>query len=234
MQSTDIKNVLINKTNDSNNTYQLIANTILENMEIMDSLSITDLALKSSSSTATITRFALSLGFSGYKSLKYNIVSYNSRFAKKIQKSQDKSQDIFYETYNRLKINSIDQIMLLKRDGVINSFANEIKKATKITIIAFSLAKDLTKIFCQRLAKLGFQITIVSDPNYIDYIISNLAETDFTILISLSGHNNLILGYLKKIQIFHPKTKLAFLNCDEQTHFNNVMNVDFVSDEYLL
>ncbi|ATZ16343.1 RpiR family transcriptional regulator [Entomoplasma freundtii] len=234
MQSTDIKNLLLNKTNDPNNTYQLIAKTILENLNDMDNLSITDLALKSSSSTATITRFALSLGFSGYKSLKYNIVLYNNRFAKTIQQAETKPQDIFYDTYNRLKSESINQIMLLKRQGVIATFVKEIQKASKTTIIGFSLAKDLSIIFSQRLSRLGFNTEVISDPNYIDGSISTLTSDDFVILISLSGHNNLVLSYLKKIQIFHPKTKVAFLNCDEITNFSNVINVDFVSDEYLL
>lgn len=213
-------------------TEKEIADYILKHRNSIKNMTIVELSKNIETSPASITRFAKLVGCENFADLKMKL------FLLTPQKKAPKSEDIFRgisEFYNEtLKRNN----MLFDKKQIHN-LVEEIKKAKRIYIYGAGSSGLTALEIMQRLIRMGFNISSITDPHMMIISSTVVQEGDLVIGISMTGETGEVCDSLKISKMNGAKTigVTSFRDssitkyCDE---IFLVQNTSFINSEFFI
>lgn len=166
---------------------------IVENIELIPYLKITDLAEVTFVSKTVIINLSQKLGYSGFKELKYHI---NSSVRDKI--NQETNNGLNYR--DGLK-QSIEKTFSLVDEKVLADCARLIQSSKNLFIMARGTSKAAGYYLEHLLLSVGIQCIFIKDYNLSELFTNFVTENDTVILISLSGNTQKIIETAKSIHL---------------------------------
>ncbi|WEV51618.1 MurR/RpiR family transcriptional regulator [Lactobacillus sp. ESL0731] len=183
------KNYLIFSKNE-----KIIADYILQNSPQINNMKIKDLAKKTSTSCASITRFVKKIGCQSYSDMKINIGQHL------ISTAPEQENDIlnevfdFYQTVIKNTQQMVDQ-------NLIKEFVNLLKKQKQIIVIGASSSGTSARTFGLRLMRMGIDALSIDDPYWMQMRASIATKHDLFFAVSNSGITDCVvktLNFAKK------------------------------------
>ena len=158
-------------------TEKKVINFINMNVEAISSMSISDVAEKTFSSPATVSRTIKKCGISGFAELRYLLT----------QETQTKKDDVdVNEIFNKSLLevsNTIDHLSI----ETILDVVKEIRGAKRIYLLSRGLSEHVAQEFALKLQILGFNVFENSDPAIMQEMTSHVKRQELVIIFSLSG-----------------------------------------------
>lgn len=170
-----------------------IAQYILEFESEIKDMSITELAEKTRTSTATITRFSKKVGAKNFVELKMQINSSNN------SNSDKKVDDIFLNITNYYK-EVLDNSQKLVDENKIIKLVDKIKSAKKVYIYGIGSSGLTADEMRLRLLRMGFHVSSITDSHLMKINSAIISESDLVIAISISGKTQEIVESLEIAQ----------------------------------
>ncbi|AQT86883.1 transcriptional regulator, RpiR family [Paenibacillus larvae subsp. larvae] len=178
-----------NKEN-MNRQEQALASYIVEHAHEVVSMGITELAERSQTSPATISRFCKSLHFQGFTDFKLKL---SGELAK--QPSEHSYQDIvagnpLSEIVSAIEANhlrSIADTTQLNDIKQLQQAVSALKNARQIDLYGVATSGIVAQDFYQKLVRIGKRTSVFSDPHMQITSASNLGKNDVVFAISYSG-----------------------------------------------
>ncbi|ATZ18971.1 hypothetical protein ESOMN_v1c05890 [Williamsoniiplasma somnilux] len=214
----------------SNQVKVSISNVLLRSYDDGGKYTISELSIMSYTSKSSITKFAINLGYKGYKELQFVLENDIANFNQNFEFNNEKN--MFDETWDSIKeftINMVSYIEIFKDDLIK---INEHIKNKKINLIwSYSLEQSI-KIFAGILKQKGYY-TNYSPINNTNFSI-NIDARDELFLIFVSGTDNeRIFNLFKKIN--DKNITYLFLTHSVSNSFlkpkpNFKMNIDFENE----
>ncbi|MGL4935506.1 MAG: MurR/RpiR family transcriptional regulator [Cetobacterium sp.] len=156
-----------------------IANYILENKNNIENISITNLSKAIGASTSTITRFSKKINCESFVQMKMKLNAHSAN-------SSSKEEDIFSAVHDYYTEVVEKTNQLLNKELILNVI-EEIKKAKKIYIYGVGSSGLSAQEFMQRLLRMGFNVSSITDSHMMIINSAILKESDLVIGISISG-----------------------------------------------
>lgn len=162
-------------------THKMIAEYIINNRDILDSLTIRDIAKSAFCSISTVNAFCKKLGYNGFSEFKF--------VAKGSNNSNTNILINLFETIdNNVSINSI------------NTVAQLILNSNNIFILSTGMSRSIAYDFYLRLKKVKsskvFFNPNIDEPNK---YLNQITEDDIVLLISNSGESRELIKFCKKL-----------------------------------
>ncbi|MGL4653079.1 MurR/RpiR family transcriptional regulator [Cetobacterium sp.] len=175
-----------------------IADYILENKSNIENISITNLSKAIGASTSTITRFSKKINCESFvqMKMKLNADSVNST---------RKDEDIFsavHDYYTEV----VEKSNQLLNKELILKVIEEIKTAKKIYIYGAGSSGLSGQEFMQRLLRMGFNVSSITDSHMMIINSAILKEGDLVIGISISGETKEVIDSFRVAQKNGAKT----------------------------
>lgn len=179
-----------------------VARYVLNHQEEVSQMTISELAKKSKSSTATIVRFATILGFKGYrdfiKNLYHDVVS-NVLGDENIYELDDKSakETTIRQTIDfvsRLNIESLANTLKIIDDQCVERAVDAINNANRVCIYALSGSTVVAEDACFKFDRLGLTCRIYDTPHSQILSAAILNPEDAAIFLSYSGETKDIIA----------------------------------------
>ena len=159
----------------------MIAEYIINNKDILDSLTIRDIAKSTFCSISTVNAFCKKFGYSGFSEFKYAAKSYGLSNINILI-------NIFENIDTTISINSI------------NTAAKLILDADKVFILSSGMSRSIAYDFYLRLKKIKASKVFINYNNEdTDKYINKIGENDIVLLISNSGESRELIEFCKKI-----------------------------------
>ncbi|MFA5421751.1 MAG: MurR/RpiR family transcriptional regulator [Bacilli bacterium] len=179
-----------------------VARYVLNHQDEVIQMTISELAKKSKSSTATIVRFATILGFRGYrdfiKNLYHDVVS-NSIGEDNVYELDDKltqestiKQTV--ELVSRLNIEALTNTLKIIDDKCVERAVNAINTANRLCIYALSGSTVVAEDALFKFDRLGINCRIYDTPHSQILSASNLNPEDVALFLSYSGETKDIIA----------------------------------------
>jgi DNA-binding MurR/RpiR family transcriptional regulator len=177
-----------------------IASYILGHSASIAQIGITDLAKKSGSSTATISRFCKLFHFSGFTEFKVKLATELAQ-----QPAVQSYQDIvagnplarIVEAMEANHLNSITDTTRLLDLKQLQKAIDALRKARQIDLYGVATSGLVAQDFYQKLVRIGLRASTFSDPHMQVTSASNLSADDVAIGISYSGETSETIDALK-------------------------------------
>ena len=203
MSSTDRIPALVLKMkalfSELNGSEQKVVSYIIEHPEEVIYLSVSDLAEKSGSSTATVVRACRSVGMKGYQDLKLNltqnIVTPLQSISEKINENDsitvvlDKVFSSIIHTLNYTRdvvdIKAVEEAVLL------------ILNAHRIVVFGMGNSHGIATDVQHKFIRLGLNVVAFSDSHLQSMVSAHLSERDVVVAISHSGSSKDIIEAVK-------------------------------------
>lgn len=158
-------------------TEKKVINFINMNVEAISSMSISDVAEKTFSSPATVSRTIKKCGISGFAELRYLLT----------QETQTKKDDVdVNEIFNKSLLEVSNTIDHLSIDTILD-VVKEIRSAKRIYLLSRGLSEHIAQEFALKLQILGFNVFENSDPAIMQEMTSHVKKQELVIIFSLSG-----------------------------------------------
>ncbi len=199
-----------------------ISKEILKNIEKLEDLSITDLSNNVHASPATITKYTKKLGFSGFKQLKYQLIS-------DINKS-DIECDYVLNQKNKIE----DFFKYLNMDK-LNELASVINSSSYVCLYGKGPSLYVCKYFAPRIKALSnIPVLVYEDEQMLDIELENINDDKTIIFLSASLKTSSIIERVKKAKV---STKNFFLICEDLNELgiveeNKVIKLTSFSDNH--
>ncbi len=178
----------------------LISKELLKNIDDLESLSITDLSNIVHASPATITKYTKKLGFSGYKQLKYQLISDFSK--KKIE-----------DDYVVNQKNKIDDFFSYLNMDKLNNLANVINSSSYVCLYGKGPSLYVCKYFAPRIKALtNIPVLVYEDEQMLDIELENVNDNKTIIFLSASLKTSSIIKRVKKAKV---SSKNFYLICED-------------------
>lgn len=197
-----------------------IAQYILESKAKVKDMSITELADKTGTSTATITRFSKKVGAKNFVELKMQINSSNHL-------DHDTEVDDLFVNITDYYKEVLDNSRKLVDINKIISLVDRIKSAEKIYIYGIGSSGLTADEMRLRLLRMGFHVSSITDSHLMKINSAIISENDLVIAISISGQTKEIVESLKIAQKNGAKTLLI-------TSFENTEAAKYADLEALI
>ncbi len=197
-----------------NPSEQKVASFILENMNLVLSLPIEELAIRSNVSKASWVRFSKSLNFTGFREFKRALLIELSNSVTEIRTDQDSFTDVKTYTdkrYGEVVENSIQAIQdtyALLDPYVIESVAKCIASAKTVRIFGFGASGIVASDLCYKLLRIGINVMVFPDMHVNFMLATTISKGDVAIFISHSGKTVEILDILEIVKE-HKATTIA-------------------------
>ncbi|CAM2867214.1 MurR/RpiR family transcriptional regulator [Erysipelothrix tonsillarum] len=186
-----------------------IADYIMNNSELVQSISIQQLALNTHTSPASITRFCKKLGVSGFKEFRY-------RFQQTINMHllTDKTTDSSLFTNQNSELDMIDKIGTLQRNAIamtqISLQPSTIKEAVSLiinadNILGIGISDSFIRLsdFTNNMLKINYYIkTAMLQPEQ-TFLCAQATKNDVVIVISYSGTTAEVLNDARILMTNH-------------------------------
>jgi DNA-binding MurR/RpiR family transcriptional regulator len=178
-----------------------VARYVLDHQEEVIQMTISELAKKSKSSTATIVRFATILGFKGYrdfiKSLYHDVVS-NTLSEENIYELDSKTpkESTIEQTISivsRLNIEALTNTLKIIDPRCVEWAVNAINSANRVAIYALSGSLIVAEDAIFKFDRLGINCRLYDTPHSQILSTTNLTSDDAAIFISYSGETKDII-----------------------------------------
>jgi RpiR family transcriptional regulator, carbohydrate utilization regulator len=172
---------------------------ILQHTEDVVHLTIEELAVRSKSSYATITRFCRRLGYSGYKQLKSNLISdviWNKGvddLISNLSVSIDTSTEIIAEKIYALAQNVLEDSHKIIDVPVIEAVVQKLIHAGSIYVIGAGASGISARYAYSKLFRIGLPCTSELDSTLYSMRVSLMNDRDVLLAISSSGRTENIL-----------------------------------------
>ncbi|MFD3158038.1 MurR/RpiR family transcriptional regulator [Haloimpatiens sp. FM7330] len=198
---------------------KLIADFILQQKENINNISITELAVKTKTSPATITRFCKKIGCQSFVEMK---ISINKITTDNDEENEGSVFSDMYHYYNEVIKRTKE--LIDKRD--IYNFINELKKARKIYIYGVGSSGISAWEMMQRLLRMGFNVQSVTDPHMMIITSAIVSDKDLVIGISTSGKTKAVLKSLRLCK--KNKSKIVTITGFENTEMTKLSDINFL------
>lgn len=214
--------MIINKLNDIINNSQtsdpryMISIFIKQNILIIDTLTINEVAQGSHVSKAMVSKFVKELGYENYADLKDSCLMYVSSLGLKdryFQQDNDFKSNSFdlVTRMNNLLVNTVDQIDY----EVLDQLVEDIKRCSCLFLLGHGEAKGLCSMIQIELDALQIPIIVVDVDFRKEYQFDNNAVF---LIISVNG-NTLMYNYRTITKILKLKQKTWLITCNQEIPF---------------
>lgn len=191
MQFTDLINEHYEELNDSE---IFMCKKVLENLEIIPSLSTVDFAKLCMSSKSSVIRFSQKLGFTGFSELR--------NFLKWHDKVSILDEEI---TFKKQAIEDIERLIEILKSTDYSLIYNELDKVNQIYVITTGVTQKNQAYELQRLFLLiGKPLQIIlgdGQSNEFRRILERISEKDAVFVLSLSGENNKLEAIINRLKL---------------------------------
>ena len=161
-----------------------------ENPQEVITTTVDAIAKQTKTSKAAISRFCQRLGYSGYSEMKYDMSRYLVRQNAHAARHENdpfedpvKSITDLYADYVRRMGEACDY-------ATVRAIASEFLKARKIKIFGLNRSFNSAKQMEQRLARMGFDTSAVSDTQFMNDCIGFLDNRDLVIIFTTRDNTN--------------------------------------------
>lgn len=178
---------------------KLIANFILNENGQIENTSITDLAKKTNTSSATITRFCKKIGCDSFVNMKIQL--HDTKSNELITKDHNVFSDV-YAYYDKV----IEHTKQLIDKALIYELVKAIKSADNIYLYGIGSSGLSALEMMQRLLRMGFNVSGISDSHMMIINSSIVSKKDLVIGISISGETQEVIHALKTCKSHGAKT----------------------------
>lgn len=165
-----------------------VAEFVLENMDKMSYISITDLAKACSVGEATVLRFCKKIGYSGFHSFKKEVID--------MMEEKEIEENDINKTYEDMTV-MLNHTLKLQKMKEIKIIANLIKNAENIYFYGVGLSALSAKAAEVRLSLLGYRSFYFESQTQV-LRANSISEKDLVIGLSISGES---IGTIKSLKI---------------------------------
>ena len=189
----------ISQENKYTETEKEVIDYLMNHLDLLEELSINDLAKKTYTSNATIIRLCRKTGYSGYKALKVDLIK--EREANKyIVESVDYTTPFqFNETTEEIMKNmfslyqeSIKQVYSSLDIDVLKSMAYEIIHKKRIFLFSYGDTQTTVINFTNKLVKVNIFPTLATQFGEERHISKRMNKDDYALIISYRGQERLL------------------------------------------
>lgn len=189
----------ISQENKYTETEKEVIDYLMNHLDLLEELSINDLAKKTYTSNATIIRLCRKTGYSGYKALKVDLIK--EREANKyIVESVDYTTPFqFNETTEEIMKNmfslyqeSIKQVYSSLDIDVLKSMADEIIHKKRIFLFSYGDTQTTVINFTNKLVKVNIFPTLATQFGEERHISKRMNKDDYALIISYRGQERLL------------------------------------------
>lgn len=189
----------ISQENKYAETEKEVIDYLMNHLDLLEELSINDLAKKTYTSNATIIRLCRKAGYSGYKALKVDLIK--EREANKyIVESVDYTTPFqFNETTEEIMKNmfslyqeSIKQVYSSLDIDVLKSMADEIIHKKRIFLFSYGDTQTTVINFTNKLVKVNIFPTLATQFGEERHISKRMNKDDYALIISYRGQERLL------------------------------------------
>ncbi|AMG03229.1 MurR/RpiR family transcriptional regulator [Vibrio mimicus] len=191
-----------------NVTEQKICQFILENYEPLRYMSIQTAAEKSGTSTASLYRLSIKIGFKGFSDLKRALIESYPGGGRCQSYEQLITESPSIEVTTIKLLDSIKQTINATFSFInysdIEAVTDKIKSSKKIFLFGSGISGLIVDDFRQKIERLGYSVYYTPDPHSMINALSFINENDFLFLVSYSGENNIAIRlatYAKKMNV---------------------------------
>jgi len=217
---TDCEVLLItirNKYNFFSNAAKRVADYLLSYCEEAVFLNISQIAERASVSEGTITKFARTVGFSGFQELKIAMARSNSLYREKIEYYGDipleSNVESICKSVFHQNIESISDTLKIIDTNAINQAGEKIIKARKVDVYGMGTSSVAANYARLRFYRIGIISNVYSDPHMAIISSSLLKKEDVAIGVSNSGQSKDVVEALR-IARANKATTICITNCD--------------------
>jgi len=167
-----------------------IATYLLQNVDSIKNINISELAKLTHSSPATITRFAKNINCNSFVELKMLLNSANSRLS---GNKKDQKADQIYEFYSKV----IENTRAITDKKQIEEVVKLIDSADRMLILGVGSSGLTATELTHRLLRMGLNVTAITDPHFMLISSSIATNEDLVIGISTSGETMEVVNSMK-------------------------------------
>lgn len=186
---------------------QLVSQYLLEHLDEVDSLSITDVSKATFTSLSTSVRLANKLGFQGYKELR-KALSDESKYLLSHFTDIDPNQpfnkkdnlDVIKEKIAVLLKDAIDDTSELLDHRNVSEAVRFLDSSRTIYVLGHGGIVEVAQDFRFKLREIGRGVMIIDNPDYFISTIDQAKEDDCFIIISYTGSTDKLLDSAKLIK----------------------------------
>ena len=197
----EVKHMILDISQDNKytETEKEVIDYLMNHLDLLEELSINDLAKKTYTSNATIIRLCRKTGYSGYKALKVDLIK--EREANKyIVESVDYTTPFqFNETTEEIMKNmfslyqeSIKQVYSSLDIDVLKSMADEIIHKKRIFLFSYGDTQTTVINFTNKLVKVNIFPTLATQFGEERHISKRMNKDDYALIISYRGQERLL------------------------------------------
>ena len=197
----EVKHMILDISQDNKytETEKEVIDYLMNHLDLLEELSINDLAKKTYTSNATIIRLCRKTGYSGYKALKVDLIK--EREANKyIVESVDYTTPFqFNETTEEIMKNmfslyqeSIKQVYSSLDIDVLKSMAYEIIHKKRIFLFSYGDTQTTVINFTNKLVKVNIFPTLATQFGEERHISKRMNKDDYALIISYRGQERLL------------------------------------------
>lgn len=217
---TDCEVLLItirNKYNSLSNAAKRVADYLLSYYDEAVFLNISQIAERASVSEGTITKFARTVGFSGFQELKIAMARSNSLGSEKLEYYGDiplesNAESICKSVFHQ-NIESISDTLKVIDTNAINQASEKIIRARKVDVYGMGTSSVAANYARLRFYRIGIISNVYSDPHMAIISSSLLKKEDVAIGVSNSGQSKDVVEALR-IARENKATTICITNCD--------------------
>ncbi|QXT40444.1 MurR/RpiR family transcriptional regulator [Gymnodinialimonas ceratoperidinii] len=170
-----------------------IANTILDDPDMMARLSSIELARKSGRSQSSVVKFCQKLGFSGYQDLRLEITraaaAARSAPLDAVHSTIDTGDDALITAQKLLssKIKSLQETLGINAPGQMDAARDMLNGAARVQLSGVGASSLVARDFAYKLQKLGIPVLFDGDSHIQIAHAATLTESDVLVSLSQSG-----------------------------------------------
>lgn len=173
-----------------------LADYILQNHETVVNLTIEELASRSHTSYATVTRFCKKLGYEGYKDFKNSLIqdalTRQNSDALQDDLSIDLSQSLesICDSIYRFFIQALEECLSILDYNLIDQAVSVMMKANTICFVGTGTSGICARYACSRFFRIGLPCVWEGDSTLYRMRVATLRQGDVLFAISASGRSN--------------------------------------------
>lgn len=167
-----------------------IATYLLQNINEIKNINISDLARLTDTSPATITRFAKKVGCESFVELKIYL---NSSMIEESKNDHDQKSDQIYSYYSKV----IKNTQRMTKMEQIKKVVDMIEKADRVLVFGAGSSGLTAKELTHRLLRMGLNASAITDPHFMIISSSIATKNDLVIGISTTGETIEVLNAMR-------------------------------------
>ena len=189
----------ISQDNKYTETEKEVIDYLMNHLDLLEELSINDLAKKTYTSNATIIRLCRKTGYSGYKALKVDLIKEREANKYIVENVDYTTPFQFNETTEEIMKNmfslyqeSIKQVYSSLDIDVLKSMADEIIHKKRIFLFSYGDTQTTVINFTNKLVKVNIFPTLATQFGEERHISKRMNKDDYALIISYRGQERLL------------------------------------------